>query len=1027
MKQVPANDRATVEPTRPSSIQSIRDEFELAWRQALNGGTPPDMESHLVMTGLDSDELRRQLREVERIYRGLLGEQRPPTGPNATTSDGDQSQSTPAPVGQTIDFGPGAEHADPVAEAADAPRTDSSITVDVPSDSGSSGDNTATPLRPQPVKGRKEVPQAAAPPGYEILGVLGRGGMGVVYDARQKALKRRVALKMVTAGAHIGPDQRARFQIEAEAVAALQHPSIVQIYEVGEHDGIPYFSLEYVGGGSLERKIKRQPVPPRDAAGLVQSLALAMDYAHDLGIVHRDLKPANVLMTADGLPKITDFGLAKRLDDSDSSQTQAGTILGTPSYMAPEQAEGEVKEVGKLADVYSLGAVLYQLLTGRPPFQGTTLLETLEMVRNQDPVPVRQLQPKVPHDLETICLKCLQKLPAKRYMTAGALADDLGHFLANEPIQARPVGRVERLWRWCYRNPGIAALTAAVFLLLATVAVTSSIMAVQIHREKAAAEEARDAAVQAKQEAEENARIATEQGQLAVNTLYGVVTKVQTQLRSQPGNQKLRQELLSDAVAGLQNVVSSAADTALFRRSRAAAFQHMGDISRELGRTEEALRHYQEFEKVVEAMAADDPENQVVMYNRAVVYDKLGDINHLLSGDGALARDYYHRCLHLRQALDAAPEKDPEFRSKDVNLKQLVGNSHLKLGNLSIMLGDPEQAWRHYQKVLELQLGRTFSTPSDALAASESARPAALAAERLAVAATPGGPLAAAAALGPSRAAAAAAVGLSRQFSESLSLRLGSLSLHLDDAKTAAGWYDRALRASRNVLRRDSNSVGGQRSLATALDALGDTELQLGHTAKAKEQYAQAHDIWVKLAAFDPEGASPRQNMAQSLYRLGTACRRLGEAAADQHYRKCLELRQALAKEDPDNIHLQVDLMVILARCGRHTEAASQADKLRDRTPKDPAMLFLSACTYALSAEAAAQSRHRKTGDRQGAGELEQRYIGLALDALARAIDCDWRDAVALRTDPDLDPIRSQPRFQEMLKRLDRGKPHVEP
>ena len=288
--------------------------------------------------------------------------------------------------------------------------------------------------------------------GYEILGVLGRGTMGVVYKARQRGLNRVVALKMIRAAEHSGPDELARFRGEAVALAELHHPNIVQIYEVGEDRGQPFFSLEYVDGGSLATKIGGVPQSPDEAAPLVEALAHAMESAHRLGIVHRDLKPANVLLTAAGEPKISDFGLVKRLAD-DAGQTQSGSILGSPGYMAPEQAEGRTREVGPLADVYGLGAILYHLLTGRPPFRAATVLDTLQQVRSQEPIPPSQFQPKLPRDLETICLKCLEKDPGKRYPTAGELAADLRRFGAGEPIRARPVGRVETAWRWARRIP----------------------------------------------------------------------------------------------------------------------------------------------------------------------------------------------------------------------------------------------------------------------------------------------------------------------------------------------------------------------------------------------------------------------------------------------------------------------------------------------------------------------------------------------------------------------------------------------
>jgi WD40 repeat protein len=300
--------------------------------------------------------------------------------------------------------------------------------------------------------------------GYEVVGELGRGGMGVVYRARQIRLNRPCVLKMILAGVHADAASIARFLGEAEAVARLQHPNIVQIHNVGQADGLPFFELEYVEGGSLDRRLDGTPWPARRAAELVEALARGVAEAHRQGIIHRDLKPGNVLLMADGTPKITDFGLAKALD-KESGLTRTDSIMGSPGYMAPEQAAGLARQVGPLADVYSLGAMLYELLTGAPPFRGTTALEIIEQVKHAEPMPPSRLVPGLPRDVETIALKCLQKEQGKRYDSAAALAEDLRRFLAGESIVARPVPFWERGWRWCRRHPVPATLTAALVLV----------------------------------------------------------------------------------------------------------------------------------------------------------------------------------------------------------------------------------------------------------------------------------------------------------------------------------------------------------------------------------------------------------------------------------------------------------------------------------------------------------------------------------------------------------------------------------
>ncbi|HZY90949.1 MAG TPA: serine/threonine-protein kinase, partial [Gemmataceae bacterium] len=639
----------------------------------------------------------------------------------------------------------------PREDAASPPQT--APTLPDSADSAFSSGRTLEYGPPAPA-GPAELPAVA---GYEVLGVLGRGAAGVVYKARQVGLNRTVALKMILAGGHAGPEQRARFRAEAEAVARLQHPNIVQVYEVGERDGLPFFSLEYVDGGSLDHHIGGTPQPPRQAAALVQALARAMAYAHERGVVHRDLKPANVLLASGGLahshgepaalaagsgvhpaaaadpaanaagspgtggsrpplaecvPKVADFGLAKRLEEE--TATRSGTVVGTPSYMAPEQAAGRTHEVGPAADVYALGAILYELLTGRPPFRGDSLYDTLRLVRKREPAPPRQLAAGVPRDLETVCLKCLRKEPAKRYPSADALADDLGRFLAGEPIRARPVSAPERLWRWARREPRLAALAGAVAALLLTVALGSLAFAWRLKREKDETERARqeaDASARAEKEArraaDENAGVArrnaeqaAHQHSLALDRVVKMVERLHARLPSGPGAGALREAVLKEALDTLAEAAREAKRGGLTSFSMVASHYKMGTLFRTLGRPAEGLRQYEQARAGLDRLAAERPHDDKVRGNLALVLAALGDATLDAGGDVGAARDYYRRALEVQQDLIDHPCNAAYSEADGWRLR---ANYLQALGKADLLLGDPAAARDQQLQALSLR------------------------------------------------------------------------------------------------------------------------------------------------------------------------------------------------------------------------------------------------------------------------------------------------------------------------------------
>jgi serine/threonine-protein kinase len=943
-----------------------------------------------------------------------------------------------------------------------------------------------------PSQERATVPRTAAEPdapwprvdGYEIVGRLGQGGMGVVYRAWQVSLKRPVALKMLRGdGALAAPDQLARFRAEAEALACLQHPNIVQIHEVGEAHGRPYLALELVEGGSLDRQLAGGPQPHRAAAELVRTLARAVDAAHQKGIVHRDLKPANVLLTADGTPKVTDFGLAKQFagepaTSTSPGQTQSGAILGTPAYIAPEQTRG-ARKAGPAADVYALGAVLYELLTGRPPFQAPTVLDLLELVRGQEPVPPTRLQPKLPRDLETICLKCLRKEPDRRYATAAALADDLGRFLERKPIQARPVAAWERAWKWARRRPAAAFLLLAVAGLL----LLSAFSYLSIHNALAEKEEERSKAVRAgaeanwqrdeadrqrgeaeqkRVEAEKRRDEARRKNQIALRAVSRFFTYVsQNQLLHQRQMEGLRKQLLQGAIEFYDGFVREGSDDPEMLADRATAYLAYAQLTSKMTSHTKAIPLARQGLELFAGLAGKYPGRTDYRHQQSRALADLADLYNV-AGQPDQADAAYRDALAMQKALVAEHPQDREYQTS------LAGTLHNR-GLLYSRTGRAQEAEQAFRSSLALREELARSKPPT----PKQRRDLALTCTELANLFTSRYRLDEADA--PCRRGGAIYEELAKEFPAEVEyqiglgrsrLSLGILCYQRNRLAEAEKAYHAALAVFDKLARDHPDIRSYQFGVATCLHNVAAVYNQTGRKDKSGEAFRKARDAYARLMKDDPSDWECAVGLGGSNLNLGILLGDRGqdEAALDcyreainvlrgvlakqprnfparsglwkSHWERALSLtrlgrhadalpdwEQAVKLAEPRNLSAARSMLAVaLARTGNHLRAAQEAQALVGEKTAAPELPYNLACVYALCSAAAARDATQPPAEQQSLGE---RYAARALACLQKATAAGFFRAASrvalLRNDTDLAPLRERADFRKLLAAVEQG------
>ncbi|HTU92076.1 MAG TPA: tetratricopeptide repeat protein [Gemmataceae bacterium] len=723
---------------------------------------------------------------------------------------------------------------------------------------------------------------------YDLLEELGHGGMGIVYKARDRHLNRLVALKMIRHGSQADSAQLLRFQSEAEAVAQLQHPNIVPIYEIGRYNDLPYFTLELVASGSLARKLRNGPLPAQAAAQLLEQLAQGMHAAHQRGIVHRDLKPDNVLLAEDGTPKITDFGLAKRVEVGEGL-TVSGVIMGTPSYMAPEQARGKSKsqEVGPAADIYALGAILYEMLTGRPPFRAESILDTLQLVLHDEPVPPTRLQPRLSRDLETICLKCLRKEPGQRYESALALADDLQRFMAGKPIKARPIGRLRRLALWARRAPMTAAMLGAFLLALLSGLTASSLLwwRAEVHFREAQRQYGRA------EESAGDARAAVEQMLSEVG---------EERLKNIPEMEPVRRALLEKAAAFYEKFLRERGDDPTIREEAARAYRRVGFVNQQLGRLQESEAAYLQSLALGRQLAEDAPGDPRYRHSLATTYFAGLGVLYLKSHQYDKAEAPVRAGLELLESLTAEFPDVAEYQ-KDLaecyntqavlclETRQLkrAESAHRNCLNIRGQLARTQPGVADYQYMLaashnnlglvyrELgQYDRAEKAFHDALAIWD-----VLARDH------------------PGTLSYREAQGVGHE-------NLGWLYLHyLSQPAKAASALQESLKIRERLAREHPTLIDYQSNLAQTYQALAMTYRNMGQTAKAEEMYRKLLQILEEPPLPWPDAPKYRHNLANTYHSLAwyyQTVRKMDKA--ESFYDKTLAIRRQLANEHPHTV-----------------------------------------------------------------------------------------------------------------------------
>ncbi len=829
--------------------------------------------------------------------------------------------------------------------------------------------------------------------GYRIERVLGRGGMGVVYLANQLGIDRPVALKMILGGNFASNAVVQRFKAEARAVGKLQHENIVRIYDSGWHGNTPYFSLEFIDGSSLSEKISGKPLEPLEATALAIAIGNALDFAHAAGIIHRDLKPANVLLTKDGVPKLSDFGLAK-LENEQNEYSRTGDIVGTPGYMAPEQARGE-SSVGAPADVYGLGAILYCMLSGRPPFMAAKASDTLIQLLTMEPIAVAQLQPGVPRDLETICMKCLEKSPEKRYASAAEVVADLQRYQNGEPINARPVTKVERAWRWAKRKPVVAGLSAVAATLGAVLMIGGPVVALVIDGQKRdivtakkaaddsaqvaiAARELADknaaaalaakadadlnakAALAAKSESEANATLAKanaeeaaknaaaaqDQQKQAIDALKSLVFEVQRELKDRPRLQSLRKGLLDVARDGLKRMEASGADSTARNIISASIHRRLGDIQLEIGSADAAVKEYAKCLAILEELKVAGT-LKGARHNMSTIYDLLAQASRK-AGKFDAAENYWKLALDERRA----------WLVESNNNADVLQNVAATLGDLAVLSREQGKlpAARAY-----LEENLTYRNEY--------------------VKQKPG-------MLDPQ----VQLMGTQRELAL-LRFAEGDAEQGRNEMRKVVAEFDAF--ANRN---QDSQAANWN-ALIFKADLAGQLLYAREHD-EALQLYTEVSEKQQKMVDEDPEKLQFREGLAVTLYGLATTLHRKGKDAESQSvYARALAELERVLENDPENLPRLITAALYNARV-RNYDAARKIIEPYMSAELDAGIVFVVACVYAQLSNSKSESHAD---------------VPTAIKLLDRAIANGFNRPIDLQRDPDLDPLREEETFKMLL------------